>query len=137
MSDQYGSAEHEKFAREVLKQREIDEIKRLGLPYLKAGMSHRAVQVQLKRAQRSAEVRERILKAWDQEKRSRPQPELYDPAEKVARAVLAALDSGGDQKRRAEEFLKNAHPAIKQKMFEISGAASEFKNRRSKKTNGF
>ena len=127
--------EHEKYARQVLKQREIDEIKRLGLPYLKAGMSHRAVQVQLKRAQRSAEVRQRILKADAEAAAQRPEP--TDPAERAARAIFAALDSGGDQKRRAEEFLKTAHPKIKEKMLEIAGASSEFKQRRSNKPNGF
>lgn len=130
----------EQFRKATLKQRDIDEIKRLGLPYLRAGMSHNAAAVELRRAVKRMEVRQNILKAWDEEKRARQQsqPPTIDTAEKAARAVLHALDQGGDQRERAERFLKTtAHPHIKQKVLELAGAGSEWKERRSNKTNGF
>lgn len=131
------NAEHEKFRQEVLEQREIEAIECLGLPFLKAGMSDRAVSVQLKRAARRAEVRERLLKAWEEEKRAAQQPEPTDPAEGAARALLAALDSGGEQKQRAEQFLKTAHPRIRERLHELAEVDSKFKRRRSNKPNGF
>ena len=111
--------------RAILKQREKAEIKRLGLPYLEPGMSHNAVAVQLKRATRSMEVRQRILNAWEEEKRALQQapPSTIDTVDKAA---------------RAERFLKTkAHPLVKQKVLELAGATSEFKARRSRKPNGF
>lgn len=134
------SEEHDQFRRAILKQRDIDEIRRLGLPYLRAGMSHNAAAVELRRAVRRMEVRERTLKAWEEERHAMqpPQPPTIDTIEKAARAVLFALDQGGEQRQRAERFLKTkAHPHIKQKVLELAGATSEFKTRRSRKPNGF
>ncbi len=129
--------EHEQFRKAVLKQREIDAIKDAGLPYLRAGMSHNAVAVELRRARNRAQVRERMLKASEEEKRALQHQQPDDPAERAARAVLAALDSGEEQKRRAEAFLKTAHPRIKAKVQELVGVTSEFKQRRSNKPNGY
>ena len=126
--------------REILKQRKKDEIKRLGLPLLVPGMSHNAVAVELRRWRRRTDVRERILKAWEEEKRTMQQEPLptIDTVEKCARAVLLALDQGGEQRERAEQFLKTkAHPLIKEKVLELAGAGSEWKERRSRKPNGF
>ena len=130
--------EHQQFAREVLKEREMDAIRRLGLPVLRAGMSHNAVAVELRRAVRRMEVRQRILQAWDEERQAlRQGMDDRDPAEGAARALLAAIESGGDQKQRAEAFLKTAHPRIKEKMHELAGVNSPWKERRSNKPNGF
>ena len=130
--------DHEQFRRAVLKQRDIDELRRLGLPVLRPGMSHNAVAVELRRAVRRMEVRERILKAWEEEQQAtRQDMDEGDPAEGAARALLAALESGGEQKQRAEQFLKTAHPRIKEKMHEIAGVNSQWKERRSNKPNGF
>ena len=111
--------DHEQFRRAVLKQRAIDEIRRLGLPVLRAGMSHNAVAVELRRAVRRMEVRESILKA-EQGERQRPatppaQPH-NDATERTARALLNALDSGGSQQRHAEAFLKTAPAPIQEKI---------------------
>ena len=130
--------EHQQFARAVLKQREINEIRRLGLPVLRPGMSHNAAAVELRRAVRRMEVRQRVLKAWEEEQQTTRQgADERDPAEGAARALLAALESGGDQKQRAEAFLKSAHPRIKEKMHELAGVNSQWKERRSNKPNGF
>ena len=130
--------DHEQFRRAVLKQREIDEIRRRGLPVLRAGMSHNAVAVELRRAVRRMEVRERVLKAWEEERQAaRQDVDDRDPAEGAARALLAALESGGDQKQRAEAFLKTAHPRIKEKMHELAGVNSQWKQPRSNGRNGF
>ena len=130
--------EHEQFRRAVLEQREIDEIRRLGLPVLRPGMSHNAAAVELRRAVRRMEVRQRILKAWTEERQATRQgADERDPAEGAARALLAALDSGGEQKQRAEAFLKTAHPRIKEKMHELAGVNSQWKQPRSNGRNGF
>ena len=131
------SEDPEPMHREILEQREKDEIKRLGLPFLVPGMSHNAVAVELRRWRRRTEVRERILKAWEEEKRAMQQepPPTIDTVEKAARAVL---DQGGEQRERAERFLKTkAHPLLKEKVLELAGANSEWKERRSNKPNGF
>ena len=95
--------DHEQFRRAVLKQRDIDEIRRLGLPVLRPGMSHNAAAVELRRAVRRMEVRQRILQAWDEERHAtRQSADEGDPAEGAARALIAALESGGEQKQRAE-----------------------------------
>ena len=109
--------DHQQFARAVLKERDIDEIRRLGLPVLRPGMSHNAVAVELRRAVRRMEVRQRILKAWDEERQ--------------------ATRQGADERDPTEEFLKTAHPRIKEKMHELAGVNSPWKERRSNKTNGF
>ena len=130
--------DHEQFRRAVLKQHDIDEIRRLGLPVLRHGMSHNAVAVELRRAVRRMEVRQRILKAWDEERQAtRQDADDRDPAEGAARALIAALESGGDQKQRAEAFLKTAHPRIKEKMHELAGVNSQWKQPRSNGRNGF
>lgn len=94
--------EHEQFRRAILKQRNKADIKRLGLP----GMSHRAVAVELRRAVRRMEVRDRILKLWEEQRRAAQQPEEgTDRARQIARKVLDALKSGGEMKARAQHYL--------------------------------
>ena len=119
----------------ILKQREKSATKRQNLPYLVPGMSPRARALEISRAANREKVRQRILKAWEDERRAW-QPDI-DPAEGAAHALLGALDSGGDQKQRAAQFLKTAHPRIKEKLLELAGANSEWKERRSNKPNGF
>ena len=136
-----GSREDDEQKRRALwQQREKEAIQSLGLPYLVPGMSHNAVAVQLKRARRQMEVRDRLLKAWEEEKRALQQapPPGIHTVEDAARAILNALDQGGEQKERAERFLKTkAHPLVKEKVLELVGAASQWKERRSRKTNGY
>ena len=83
------SEEHEQFRRAILKQRAIDETRRLGLPILRTGMSHNAVAVELRRAVRRLEVRERTLKAWGD-------------------AAFQILRSHGDQESIEQEHTKSA-----------------------------
>lgn len=123
------------FNAQILAERAAREWQLTGLPHLVPGMSHRAAQVEIRRARRRAEVRESIARA-DAEERAQQQPPI-DPAEGAARALLAALDSGGEQQQRAERFLQTAHPKIKEKILELAGAGSAFKTRRSNKPNGY
>ena len=121
--------------REILKQREKAAIKRQNLPYLMPGMSPRARALEIRRAANRERVRQTILKAWEEEKRQRPEP--TDPAEGAAWALLCAMNNGDQQRRGAEEFLKTADLRIKEKMLDLAGVTSEWKQRRSRKPNGF
>ena len=123
-----------------MKQRAIDETRRLGLPVLRAGMSHNAVAVELRRAVRRMEVRDSILKAWQDERQGTATPPAQphqDAAERAARTLLNALDSGGSQQRHAEAFLKTAPAPIKEKILELAGTSSPWKQPRSNGRNDF
>ena len=128
--------DYEQFRHAILKQREIEAIRREGLPHLRPGMSHRAAAVELRRAVRRRQVKERVLKAQEEERRA-ARYSADDTTEATVRALLAALEGGGEGKRRAEEFLKSAPPRIKEKLLELAGVTSQWKERRSNKPNGF